>query len=73
MESTAMTRPLLSPREVDVLETLVEVGSDKAIARKLGVSRSTVNEHLDSIFRKLGVRSRTQAVVQAAKLGIIRL
>ncbi|MBS0442544.1 MAG: response regulator transcription factor [Proteobacteria bacterium] len=60
----------LSPRQVDVLRLLVEGRSNKMIMRELELSESTVKTHLHAIFRRLGVSSRTQAVVVAARLGL---
>ena len=55
---------LLTPREIEVLEALAEGLSNKAIARKLDISQHTVKFHIKSLFRKLGVRSRSQAVIR---------
>lgn len=60
----------LSPRQLDVLRLLVEGRSNKLIMRELDLSESTVKTHLQAIFRRLGVNSRTQAVVAAARLGL---
>lgn len=60
----------LSPRQVDVLRSLIQGKPNKLICRDLGLSDSTVKTHLAAIFRKLGVNSRTQAVVAAARLGL---
>jgi len=60
----------LSPRQVDVLRLLVEGKSNKLIARDLAMSESTVKTHLEALFRRLSVNSRTQAVVAAARLGL---
>jgi DNA-binding NarL/FixJ family response regulator len=60
----------LSPRQVDVLKLLVEGKSNKLIARDLAMSESTVKTHLEALFRRLSVNSRTQAVVAAARLGL---
>ena len=62
--------PELTPRQRDVLALLVDGHPNKAICRQLGVSASTVKTHLEAIFRQLGVRSRTQAVLAAARLGL---
>lgn len=61
----------LSSRQVDVLRQLAEGKSNKAICRELGISESTVKTHLETIFRKLGATSRTQAVVAAARAGLL--
>lgn len=52
----------LSPREVQVLELLVKGSAYKEVAAELGISYSTVQRHIESIYRKLHVHSRTHAV-----------
>jgi LuxR family maltose regulon positive regulatory protein len=73
-DSLRSAQPLpepLSERELEVL-TLVAAGkSNLEIAGQLFVTVDTVKKHLTHIFRKLGVRSRTQAVAQARELGLI--
>src|SRR2546423_11018595 len=54
-------RPLLSTREKQILGMVVLGFTNGEIARKLVVAESTVKSHLSSSFRKLGVRSRTEA------------
>jgi len=61
----------LSNRERDVLELLAERFSNKEIAERLHVSPETVKRHTLSIYRKLGVRGRRPAVVQALAKGLI--
>jgi signal transduction histidine kinase/DNA-binding CsgD family transcriptional regulator len=61
--------PELTPRELEVLRLLAEGMSNKAIGVALGVSPRTVNFHLDNIFSKLGVASRTEAVIYALRQG----
>ena len=61
----------LSPREHEVLSFLVEGSSNQAIAKALYISVATVKAHLTSIFEKLSVKSRTQAIVAALKLGLV--
>jgi DNA-binding NarL/FixJ family response regulator len=63
----------LTPRELDVLSLLSEGLTNKAIAQRLGISEYTVKFHVNTIFRKLGVQSRTEAAVSAARLGLITL
>ena len=54
----------LTPREREILSLLAEGGLYKEIARKLGISTSTVRVHLHSIYAKLHVQTRTQAVLK---------
>ena len=63
----------LTPRELQVLQQVAEGLPNKTIAFNLGVSEHTVKFHTNSIFKKLGVRSRTEAVVKATQLGLILL
>jgi DNA-binding NarL/FixJ family response regulator len=63
----------LTPRELEVLELVSQGLPSKLIAHALGVSESTVKYHLSSIYAKLGVASRTEAVSRAARLGLITL
>jgi DNA-binding NarL/FixJ family response regulator len=63
----------LSAREVDVLSELARGAGNKQIAARLGVSEHTVKFHVGSIFAKLGVSSRTEAVTHGVRLGLIML
>jgi DNA-binding CsgD family transcriptional regulator len=58
---------LLTPRELEVLATLAEGMTNKAIARRLNISLHTVKFHVESVFRKLGARTRTEAVAKASE------
>src|ERR1700716_2305085 len=55
---------LLTPREHEVLATLAEGLTNKAIARRLDISLHTVKFHVESLFRKLGARTRTEGVAK---------
>jgi DNA-binding CsgD family transcriptional regulator len=62
----------LSQRETEVLFWVMQGKDNKAIAAQLSVSQSTVRKHLESIYHKLGVQSRTEAIAQAlTKLGVL--
>ena len=61
----------LTKTEVEVLETLAKGFSYKEIAKIRGVSFFTINEHLKSIYKKLAVNSRHEAVYEATRSGII--
>jgi DNA-binding NarL/FixJ family response regulator len=63
----------LSPRELEVLGLVAEGMPNKAIARALSISESTVKTHLGHIFTRLGVDDRTAAVTVGLNRGIIRL
>lgn len=58
---------LLTPRELEVLAALAEGMTNKAIARRLDISLHTVKFHVESLFRKLGARTRTEAVAKASE------
>lgn len=63
----------LSPRELEVLRSLVAGHSNKEIADVLKLSPSTVKHHLENVFTKLRVNDRTQAATAAVQRGIVRL
>jgi DNA-binding NarL/FixJ family response regulator len=58
---------LLTPRELEVLAAIGEGLTNKAIARRLDISLHTVKFHVESLFRKLGARTRTEALAKAAE------
>src|SRR5215207_6926635 len=63
----------LSPREIDTLHLLARGLSNKEIAAELGVVEGTVKIHITSIFSKLSVSDRTQALIEAVKRGIVQI
>jgi DNA-binding NarL/FixJ family response regulator len=63
----------LSEREIDVLRCVGTGCANKEIAIELGITEETVKAHLKSIFIKLDVKDRTQAVTLAARRGIIEI
>ena len=67
-----LTEPL-SDRELEVLERLADGLSNKLIAHRLNISEHTVKTHVASIFAKLGAASRTEAVSQAIRRGLVML
>lgn len=64
---------LLTPRELEILACLGEGLSNKAAARRLGISAHTVKFHLEAVFAKLGATSRTDAVARGLRSGLIVL
>jgi DNA-binding CsgD family transcriptional regulator len=63
----------LTPRELEVLTLLADGASNKAIARRLGISVHTAKFHVSSLLDKLDAVGRTDAVSHAARLGVINL
>jgi two-component system NarL family response regulator len=63
----------LSPREIDVLQRMAGGKSNKEIGAELFISEGTVKTHIKSIFNKLDVVSRTEAVATANRRGLIQL
>ncbi len=60
----------LTPQQFRVLMMLTEGLLNKQIAYELNVSEATIKAHVTAILRKLGVHSRTQAVIEASRLGV---
>lgn len=65
-------RPL-SPRETEVLYSVIHGMSNKEMSLALGISQQTVKNHMTSILNKMNVRDRTQAAVTAIRHGWVRL
>jgi DNA-binding CsgD family transcriptional regulator len=63
----------LTPRELEVLTLLAEGISNKAIARRLGISVHTAKFHVGALIDKFDAVGRTDAVAQAARRGVIHL
>lgn len=61
----------LRPRELQILELVTTGMSNRRVADELTISERTVSTHLANIFKKLGVSSRTEAVMSALKKGLI--
>ena len=67
-----LAKPIeLTPRELDVIRLVAEGLSNKEIGQRLAISPRTVNFHLDNLFAKLGVRSRTEAAILTLRQGWI--
>ncbi|BDG04541.1 response regulator transcription factor [Anaeromyxobacter oryzae] len=63
----------LTPREREVLALLAEGLANKAIASRLGISEHTAKFHVNAILSKLGAGSRAEAIVRAARMGLVVL
>jgi len=70
---TEETMPALTPREVEVLTALADGLGNKAAARRLGISPHTVKFHIEALFRKLGARTRAEAVAKGLRRQIVEL
>jgi len=66
-------RDALTPREREVLEMLAEGLSNKEIAWRMNISEHTVKFHLASVFAKLDVSTRTEAVMQGLRRGLLMM
>jgi DNA-binding CsgD family transcriptional regulator len=63
----------LTARELEVLALLAEGASNKLIARRLGISTHTAKYHVASLLDKLDAVTRTDAVMNAARMGVLHL
>lgn len=68
---TKSPRKLLSKREIDVLDYIKRGYKNPEIAAQLNLSPKTIENHVRNILLKLGVKNRTQAVVEALKMHLI--
>lgn len=68
-----MTQVQLTMRELAVLRLLADGKTNKEIGVELSIAESTVKVHLSHLFEKLGVSSRTEAIMAAARRGLVRL
>ena len=64
-----ISRPLIGPG----LQRIADGCSTSEVAQQLFISQKTVKNHLASIYQKLDARDRTQAVLQAVRMGIVHL
>ena len=65
--------PTISAREEEVLQLIADGLATSEVAERMFISQKTVKNHLASIYAKLDARDRTQAVLRAVRMGIIRL
>ncbi|GLI85445.1 MULTISPECIES: helix-turn-helix domain-containing protein [Rossellomorea] len=66
-------KPLLTKREKEVFELLVQDKTTKEIAGDLFISEKTVRNHISNAMQKLGVKGRSQAVVELLRMGELKL
>lgn len=70
---SAQNDSLVTPREEQVLQLIADGCSTPEIAEQLFISQKTLKNHLASIYAKLDARDRTQAVLTAVRMGIVKL
>jgi DNA-binding NarL/FixJ family response regulator len=63
----------LTERETDVLRLVAQGRANKEIAAELGIGEKTVKTHVSNLLGKLGVQSRTQAALYAARVGLVKI
>ena len=68
-----MSCHFLTPRELEIFNLLVHDGTTKSIAEKFNISQKTVRNHISNTIQKLGVTSRTQAIIILIKNGLIKI
>lgn len=73
VESAGDDQPLLSDRQIEILQAIADGSTTKQVARDLGITQKTVHNHLNAIYRRLDTQSLTHAVLSAVRLGIIEL
>ena len=66
-----MKKNILTDREQEVFDLLILNKTTKEIATFLNISEKTVRNHISNTIQKLGVKGRTQAVIELVKLGLI--
>ncbi|MDR6226476.1 MULTISPECIES: helix-turn-helix domain-containing protein [Desmospora] len=73
MNSNHKGKPLLTNREREVFELLVQDKTTKEIAQQLFISEKTVRNHISNVMQKLNVKGRSQAVVELVRLGDLKI
>ena len=69
----SMSKSILTKREKEVFDLLVQNKITSEIAEKLNISEKTVRNHISNVMQKLGVKGRAAAVVELIKIGEISL
>ena len=72
-DSAGQVDRVITPREEEVLQLIADGCSTPEVAEQLYISQKTVKNHLASIYQKLDARDRTQAVLQAVRMGIVSI
>ncbi len=64
---------LLTPREKEIFQMIVKNMDTEVISEKLHISEKTVRNHISNVIQKLGVKGRSQAILELIKIGEIKL
>jgi len=64
---------IVTVREKEIFDLLVTNYTTKDISEKLNISEKTVRNHISNVMQKLGVKSRSQAIIELLKMDIIKL
>ncbi|HIT50294.1 MAG TPA: response regulator transcription factor [Candidatus Pelethenecus faecipullorum] len=68
-----MNQHFLTSRELEIFKLLIANETTKSIGEKLSISDKTVRNHISNVIGKLGVSSRTQAIIMLVKSGMIEI
>jgi DNA-binding NarL/FixJ family response regulator len=71
-DTVTAAKPMLTPRETEVLMRLVDGDSVALVARQLFMSESTVKTHVARVYEKLGAHNRASAIMAAVRLGFVK-
>ncbi|HEX7538283.1 MAG TPA: response regulator transcription factor [Dermatophilaceae bacterium] len=71
-DAVAAAKPILTPRETEVLMRLVDGDSVATVAKQLFMSESTVKTHVARVYEKLGAHNRASAIMAAVRLGFVK-
>jgi DNA-binding NarL/FixJ family response regulator len=71
--ASRLSRPELTPRELEIIRLIVRGFSNKEIGAEFGITEDTVKGHMKNLFVKLGVSDRTQAAIAAVQHGIVHM
>ncbi|QKS73288.1 response regulator transcription factor [Paenalkalicoccus suaedae] len=66
-------REILTTREREVFELLIQDRTTKEVAAELFISEKTVRNHISNVMQKLGVKARTQAIIELVRLGELHI
>ncbi len=64
---------IVTLREKEIFDLLIKNNTTKEISNTLNISEKTVRNHISNVMQKLGVKSRSQAIIELLKLNVIKL